>query len=275
MTFGRQSYFHVGLKAFSIIIWGYLALSFSDLQIFSNQDPHINLSFKCNSYKVGLQAQLLIPTWHTPKRHTHTHTACTSIPAVSTPPHPPLRFYCCLKLSWALVEGSRWHRQPTLIFYWTLFVLFILLYRCTATRGLTPISPLKWSSPPSPFLFYEKRVVRKMLQLFFLFVCFLPFKSQFSAQHLFPLLPLSLSAGILKFHEVYLGEGVSEGGTEFQEGSGGVISGSSLEQHIASAREALGVESYYSRWDVHSCHCEIRIVCLLAHYLYHNLLIWE
>lgn len=58
----------------------------------------------------------------------------------------------------------------------------------------------------------------------------------------------SLSTGILKFHEVYLGEGVSEGGTEFQEGGGGgVVSGSSLEQHIASAREALGVESYYSR----------------------------
>ncbi|XP_056137613.1 tetratricopeptide repeat protein 28 isoform X3 [Lampris incognitus] len=59
---------------------------------------------------------------------------------------------------------------------------------------------------------------------------------------------LAPGAGILKFHEVYLGEGVSEGGSEFQEGGGGgVISGSSLEQHIASAREALGVESYYSR----------------------------
>lgn len=54
--------------------------------------------------------------------------------------------------------------------------------------------------------------------------------------------------GILKFHEVYLGEGVSEGGSDFQDGgSGGMVSGSSLEQHIASAREALGVESYYSR----------------------------
>ena len=60
---------------------------------------------------------------------------------------------------------------------------------------------------------------------------------------------LSLSTGILKFHEVYLGEGVSEGASEFQEtgSNSGVISGSSLEQHIASAREALGVESYYSR----------------------------
>uniref|UniRef100_A0A3Q2VQ03 Tetratricopeptide repeat protein 28 n=1 Tax=Haplochromis burtoni TaxID=8153 RepID=A0A3Q2VQ03_HAPBU len=59
---------------------------------------------------------------------------------------------------------------------------------------------------------------------------------------------LAPGAGILKFHEVYLGEGVAEGGSEFQEGGvGGVVSGSSLEQHIASAREALGVESYYSR----------------------------
>lgn len=57
-----------------------------------------------------------------------------------------------------------------------------------------------------------------------------------------------LTTGILKFHEVYLGEGVSEGGSDFQEGGvSGVVSGSSLEQHIASAREALGVESYYSR----------------------------
>ena len=47
---------------------------------------------------------------------------------------------------------------------------------------------------------------------------------------------------------MYLGEGLTEGGAEFQEGGvGGVALGSSLEQHIASAREALGVESYYSR----------------------------
>lgn len=53
--------------------------------------------------------------------------------------------------------------------------------------------------------------------------------------------------GILKFHEVYLGEGASEGGTsDFQEGGGGVMP-SSLEQHISNAREALGVDSYYSR----------------------------
>lgn len=68
---------------------------------------------------------------------------------------------------------------------------------------------------------------------------------------------LSVSSGILKFHEVYLGEGVSEGDPDFQEGAGGgggggagVAGGSSLEQYISSAREALGVESYYSRWGI-------------------------
>ncbi|XP_028826917.1 tetratricopeptide repeat protein 28 isoform X3 [Denticeps clupeoides] len=64
---------------------------------------------------------------------------------------------------------------------------------------------------------------------------------------------LAPGSGILKFHEVYLGEGVSEGGAaEFHEGCGtlqaGVgTGGSSLEQLISSAREALGVDSYYSR----------------------------
>uniref|UniRef100_A0A8C1TDR2 Tetratricopeptide repeat domain 28 n=1 Tax=Cyprinus carpio TaxID=7962 RepID=A0A8C1TDR2_CYPCA len=65
---------------------------------------------------------------------------------------------------------------------------------------------------------------------------------------------LAPGSGILKFHEVYLGEGASDGGTsDFQEGGGGSVpaggscGGSSLEQHIANAREALGVDSYYSR----------------------------
>ncbi|KAG9262977.1 tetratricopeptide repeat protein 28-like [Astyanax mexicanus] len=64
---------------------------------------------------------------------------------------------------------------------------------------------------------------------------------------------LAPGSGILKFHEVYLGEGASEGGTsDFQESGGGSLQavgggGSSLEQHIANAREALGVDSYYSR----------------------------
>ncbi|XP_030623936.1 tetratricopeptide repeat protein 28 [Chanos chanos] len=65
---------------------------------------------------------------------------------------------------------------------------------------------------------------------------------------------LAPGSGILKFHEVYLGEGMSDSGaSDFQEGSsstlqaGGGPGGSSLEQYIASAREALGVDSYYSR----------------------------
>uniref|UniRef100_A0A3B4CP38 Tetratricopeptide repeat protein 28 n=1 Tax=Pygocentrus nattereri TaxID=42514 RepID=A0A3B4CP38_PYGNA len=67
---------------------------------------------------------------------------------------------------------------------------------------------------------------------------------------------LAPGSGIVKFHEVYLGEGVSEGDPDFQEGGigggagggGGVGAGtSSLEQYICSAREALGVESFYSR----------------------------
>ncbi|XP_051972633.1 tetratricopeptide repeat protein 28-like isoform X3 [Xyrauchen texanus] len=64
---------------------------------------------------------------------------------------------------------------------------------------------------------------------------------------------LAPGSGILKFHEVYLGEGASECGvSDFQEGGATVPAGtscvgSSLEQHIANAREALGVDSYYSR----------------------------
>ncbi|XP_076842600.1 tetratricopeptide repeat protein 28 isoform X2 [Brachyhypopomus gauderio] len=66
---------------------------------------------------------------------------------------------------------------------------------------------------------------------------------------------LAPGSGILKFHEVYLGEGASDSGmADFQEvgggsavGSGGGGPSSSLEQHIASAREALGVDAYYSR----------------------------
>lgn len=206
--------------------------------------------------------------------HTCTHSLYSHLPVCSSPPS----LWCsCSKLSWALMEGlSRWHRQPTLIFYWTLFVLFILRRRCAATHGLTHSFRLKWSNIPSRrervIQTYEKKWCGKWFGLFL----FLPFKFHFTNtwRRLVMFALLSLSTGILKFHEVYLGEGVSEGGSEFQEGSGGgVISGSSLEQHIASAREALGVESYYSRWDVHSCHGEIKIPCLLAHYLYDNMLI--
>lgn len=57
-------------------------------------------------------------------------------------------------------------------------------------------------------------------------------------------------AGILKFHEHYLGDNSVEGSSDFQASSSATLpiaTSSALEQHIASVREALGVESYYSR----------------------------
>nr|XP_044988272.1 tetratricopeptide repeat protein 28 isoform X3 [Jaculus jaculus] len=61
---------------------------------------------------------------------------------------------------------------------------------------------------------------------------------------------LAPGAGILKFHEHYLGDGTMENPEDFQAGSGATLptaTSSALEQYIASVREALGVESYYSR----------------------------
>ncbi|KAL0965743.1 hypothetical protein UPYG_G00285140 [Umbra pygmaea] len=55
---------------------------------------------------------------------------------------------------------------------------------------------------------------------------------------------LAPGTGILKFHEVYLGEGASE--LQGCDGLGGGASGcQTLEQHITAAREALGVDNYY------------------------------
>lgn len=209
---------------------------------------------------------------HPEKTHTHTHSLYLHPRSKnSTPPCDSAAAWNSAELLWRAADGTG---SPLLS-----FIEHYLFYSFCSTDAQLHVASLpflRWNDPiPHPLPFLWEKSGAENVAVIFLFVCFLPFKSQFPAQHLFPLLPLSLSAGILKFHEVYLGEGVSEGGMEFQESSGGVISGSSLEQHIASAREALGVESYYSRWDVHSCHCEIRIVCLLAHYLYHNLLIWE
>lgn len=55
----------------------------------------------------------------------------------------------------------------------------------------------------------------------------------------------------MKFNEVYLGEA----GVEFQDGGGSPQGGGgagggplSLEQYIWNAREALGVDSHYSRF---------------------------
>ncbi|XP_011893086.1 PREDICTED: tetratricopeptide repeat protein 28 isoform X4 [Cercocebus atys] len=61
---------------------------------------------------------------------------------------------------------------------------------------------------------------------------------------------LAPGAGILKFNEHYLGENTVENSSDFQASSSATLptaTGSALEQHIASVREALGVESHYSR----------------------------
>ncbi|XP_040859542.1 tetratricopeptide repeat protein 28 [Ochotona curzoniae] len=61
---------------------------------------------------------------------------------------------------------------------------------------------------------------------------------------------LAPGAGILKFHEHYLGDSAVEHPGDFQAGSSAtlpVATSSALEQHIASVREALGVEPHYSR----------------------------
>ncbi|XP_052510568.1 tetratricopeptide repeat protein 28 isoform X1 [Budorcas taxicolor] len=61
---------------------------------------------------------------------------------------------------------------------------------------------------------------------------------------------LAPGAGILKFHEHYLGDNTVENSSDLQTGSSTALptaTSSALEQHIASVREALGVESYYSR----------------------------
>ncbi|XP_066466160.1 tetratricopeptide repeat protein 28 isoform X2 [Tiliqua scincoides] len=60
---------------------------------------------------------------------------------------------------------------------------------------------------------------------------------------------LAPGAGILKFHECYLGDGPAENSGDFQESSGNLqaTSSSALEQLSASVREALGVDSYYVR----------------------------
>ncbi|XP_039628260.1 tetratricopeptide repeat protein 28 isoform X2 [Polypterus senegalus] len=61
---------------------------------------------------------------------------------------------------------------------------------------------------------------------------------------------LAPGAGILKFHEVYLGDSLAESSLDFHETSSlslQNVNNSTLEQYIGSVREALGVESYYNR----------------------------
>lgn len=58
-------------------------------------------------------------------------------------------------------------------------------------------------------------------------------------------------AGILKFHEYYLGDSLTENAGDFHEANSvalQTVTNSALEQHISSVREALGVDSYYTRW---------------------------
>ncbi|KAJ6656674.1 hypothetical protein lerEdw1_003561 [Lerista edwardsae] len=60
---------------------------------------------------------------------------------------------------------------------------------------------------------------------------------------------LAPGAGILKFHECYLGDSPAETAGGLQDGSGSLqaATGSALEQLSASVREALGVDSYCGR----------------------------
>nr|XP_005990307.1 PREDICTED: tetratricopeptide repeat protein 28 [Latimeria chalumnae] len=60
---------------------------------------------------------------------------------------------------------------------------------------------------------------------------------------------LAPGAGILKFHEYYLGDGMAENTGDFHETSSvnfQATCNSTLEQYIANVREALGVDSYYT-----------------------------
>lgn len=57
-------------------------------------------------------------------------------------------------------------------------------------------------------------------------------------------------AGILKFHEYYLGDSLAENAGDFHEANSvtlQTVTNSALEQYISSVREALGVDSYYTR----------------------------
>lgn len=87
----------------------------------------------------SIYTALTHPQTHTPTQYTH--TACS--PSQCTLPRPTQMF-----LLDTLMAGGRWHRQPTLIFYWTLFVLFILLNICTAANCLTHSLQLNPSNIP-------------------------------------------------------------------------------------------------------------------------------
>ncbi|XP_075755027.1 tetratricopeptide repeat protein 28 isoform X4 [Pelodiscus sinensis] len=61
---------------------------------------------------------------------------------------------------------------------------------------------------------------------------------------------LAPGAGILKFHEYYLGDGMAENAGDIHEASSvafQTVTNSALDLYISSVREALGVDSYYTR----------------------------
>ncbi|XP_055511853.1 tetratricopeptide repeat protein 28 isoform X3 [Leucoraja erinacea] len=61
---------------------------------------------------------------------------------------------------------------------------------------------------------------------------------------------LAPGAGILKFHECYLGDGLADNNSDFNETSSlnlQTSSFSTLEQYVTNVREALGIDSYYTR----------------------------
>ncbi|XP_069788975.1 tetratricopeptide repeat protein 28 [Narcine bancroftii] len=61
---------------------------------------------------------------------------------------------------------------------------------------------------------------------------------------------LAPGAGILKFHECYLGDGLAENNNDFNETSSinlQTSSFSALEQYVTNVREVLGIDSYYTR----------------------------
>lgn len=69
-------------------------------------------------------------------------------------------------------------------------------------------------------------------------------------------------SGILKFHEHYLGDNTVENSSDFQAGSNATLptaTSSALEQHVTNVREALGVESYYSRQVVQPFQSHVQI----------------
>lgn len=130
---------------------------------------------------------------HPEKTHTHTHTARTFIPAVSTP--PPLAILLLLETQLSSCGGQQMAQAA--LSYLLLNIICFIHFALQMHSYTWPHSHFSAETiqSPSPFLFYEKRVVRKMLQLFFcLFVfCHLSLNSLLNTCFLFSLF-LSLQA---------------------------------------------------------------------------------